>query len=85
MSCPESNPLEEMALDVVPTTERTALLAHLEYCRSCRRHLSGLAEAADQLLLGVAPADPPPGFAAAVVARWRATPRTLGLEVAAPA
>jgi predicted anti-sigma-YlaC factor YlaD len=73
MWCPEATALEEMALDVLPAEQRTALVAHLEDCRSCRRYLRGLAEAADQLLLAVPPADPPPGFVAAVLAHWRRT------------
>jgi hypothetical protein len=69
MSCPETATLEEMALDVLPAAERPALLLHLVDCPSCRRSLGSLAETADQLLLAVPPADPPPGFAAAVLAR----------------
>ena len=63
MDCSEATTLlAELALDVLPGDQRTALLAHLEECPPCRDLLDELSETADALLLAAPVAAPPAGF-----------------------
>jgi len=73
MDCSEAGTmLEELALDVLPGDQRTAVLSHLEQCPSCRHLLDGLSEAADVLLVAGPVAAPPAGFEDRVLERIRA-------------
>jgi Putative zinc-finger len=68
--CPEIEAqLDEFALGLLPGDERAAVLDHLEACPACRGIVDVLSEAADELLLAAPQAEPPPGFAEAVLAR----------------
>ena len=73
-TCPEITMLAELALDVLPANQHAVVVAHLEDCMACRTLLHGFVETADQLLLALPPIDPPPRFAAAVVARLSSPP-----------
>jgi hypothetical protein len=70
MSCAEfGNVASELALGVLYGEERAAALAHVESCRTCRRELTLLTDAADEIRLIVPGAEPAAGFEQRVVAR----------------
>jgi hypothetical protein len=70
MSCTEfGNVADELALGILYGEERAAALAHVESCRACRRELTLLTDAADEIRLLVPEAEPPAGFEQRVVAR----------------
>jgi hypothetical protein len=70
MSCAEfGNVASELALGSLYGEERAAALAHVETCRACRRELTLLTDAADEIRLVVPEAEPPVGFEQRVVAR----------------
>jgi hypothetical protein len=70
MSCSEfANVASELALGVLYGEERAAALAHVESCRACRRELTLLTDAADEIRLIVPGVEPPAGFEQRVVAR----------------
>jgi anti-sigma factor RsiW len=70
MTCADlGNVASELALDILYGEERAAALAHLETCRACRREVSLLTDAADEIRLLVPEVEPPAGFEQGVVAR----------------
>ena len=60
--------LPEVALGTVGAAERAQVLRHAFGCQRCRTALRQASEDADQLLLLVPAADPPPGFESRVLA-----------------
>jgi hypothetical protein len=62
----------ELALGLLTGRERAAHLAHLESCGSCRAEVSGLATAADDVLLAGPRSSPPEGFDRRVLDRLAA-------------
>jgi anti-sigma factor RsiW len=81
MTCADlGNVASELALGILYGEERAAALAHLETCRACRREVTLLTDAADELRLLVPEAEPPAGFEQRVVARIAAA----GAEPEAP-
>lgn len=58
-----------LALGLLDGSDREWALRHVDACSPCRTEVADLAEAADTLLLAVAPVEPPPGFEASVLAR----------------
>ncbi len=78
----------ELALDVVGGQERDAALRHVAGCASCRRIVSELSSAGEELLLLAPPREPPAGFEARVLARLAPParrPRRWGAAIAAVA
>ena len=70
MSCADlGNVASELALDILYGEERAAALAHLETCRACRREVTLLTDAADEIRLLAPEVEPPSGFEQQVVAR----------------
>jgi anti-sigma factor RsiW len=66
--CDEIEPLlGELALGVLAEDRRSAVLDHIGDCLGCRALLLELAATADALLLACPPAEPSPGFDAAVM------------------
>lgn len=59
----------ELALDILPSQERAAVLDHLEGCRACRSHVHELTVAADGLLSLLPAVEPPAGFEQRVLDR----------------
>jgi hypothetical protein len=53
----------ELALDVLPGDQRSAVLLHLDGCAACRGLVKELSDAADALLLAAPEVEPPGGFA----------------------
>jgi hypothetical protein len=74
--------LDELALDVLPGDQRTAVLAHVEECGDCRQVLDELCEAADELLLAAPTVEPPAGFGDRVLERTQGQGRRA--DVAPP-
>ena len=67
--CDEIEPLlAELSLGVLADDQRAAVLDHVGTCLGCRALLLELAATADALLLACPPAEPSPGFDAAVLA-----------------
>jgi hypothetical protein len=77
-----SDALPELALGLLDGPEEAAALAHVDGCERCRQELDDLLRTADMVLAAVPPAEPPPGFEMAVLARLAAT-RWLGAVAAA--
>ncbi|HEY7070127.1 MAG TPA: hypothetical protein VH479_08445 [Acidimicrobiales bacterium] len=70
MSCTEFEDVaSELALGILYGEERAAALAHLETCHACRREVTLLTDAADEIRLLVPEVEPPAGFEQRVVAR----------------
>ena len=70
MSCTDFDDVAaELALGILYGEERAAALAHLETCHACRREVTLLTDAADEIRLLVPEVEPPPGFEQRVVAR----------------
>ena len=70
MSCTDFEDVAaELALGTLYGEERAAALAHLETCHACRREVTLLTDAADDIRLLVPEVEPPPGFEQRVVAR----------------
>jgi hypothetical protein len=70
MSCTDFEDVAgELALGILYGEERAAALAHLETCHACRREVTLLTDAADEIRLLVPEVEPPPGFEQRVVAR----------------
>jgi len=70
MSCTEFEGVaSELALGILYGEERAAALAHLEACHACRREVTLLTDAADEIRLLVPEVEPAPGFEQRVVAR----------------
>jgi hypothetical protein len=77
--------LDELALDVLPGDQRTAVLAHVEECGDCRQLLDELCEAADELLLAAPAVEPPAGFGDRVLERTQPSRRRPPVWMAAAA
>ena len=66
--CEETRELApELALGIVEGEERGRALQHLAECPDCRRHIEGLSEVADELLLLAPHREPPVGFESRVL------------------
>jgi hypothetical protein len=59
----------ELALGVATGAERGRALSHLEVCSECRSHVTGLAEAKDDILLLAPEREPPAGFESRTLGR----------------
>jgi hypothetical protein len=59
----------ELALGVATGAERGRALSHLEVCSECRSHVTGLADARDDLLLLAPEREPPAGFESRALGR----------------
>ena len=62
----------ELALDMLSGEERAAALAHLETCTSCRRDVTALTDAVEQVLMLAPVAVPSVGFEQRVLTRLEA-------------
>ncbi|MDQ6616481.1 MAG: hypothetical protein M3083_17505 [Actinomycetota bacterium] len=62
----------DLALGLLAGNERGAAISHLVTCASCRRHLEGLVQVADTLLLLAPSVEPEIGFESRVMARLAA-------------
>jgi hypothetical protein len=70
MTCEEFHQLDaEVALGVTDARDRTAVLAHLEHCSSCRRELRQLSDLADALTVLAPAVEPPAGFESRLLTR----------------
>ena len=65
----------ELALGIVEGEERGRALQHLADCPDCRRHVEGLSEVADELLLLAPHREPPVGFESRVLAEVVPAPK----------
>ena len=62
----------DLALGLLSGDERGAAISHVVTCASCRRHLDGLVQVADDLLLLAPSVEPEIGFESRVMARLAA-------------
>jgi type II secretory pathway pseudopilin PulG len=62
----------DLALGLLTGDERGAAISHVVTCASCRRHLDGLVQVADDLLLLAPSVEPEIGFESRVMARLAA-------------
>ena len=70
MGCEQVRDLApELAIGIADGQQRDAALRHAATCPDCRQLISGLSSVVDDLLLLAPSHEPPPGFAAATVAR----------------
>jgi hypothetical protein len=70
MGCEQVRELApELAIGIADGQQRDAALRHAATCRGCRTLISELSTVVDDLLLLAPSHEPPPGFAAATVAR----------------
>jgi hypothetical protein len=70
MTCEEFRQLDaEVALGVTDARDRTAGVAHLDHCPSCRRELRQLSDLADALAVLSPAVEPPAGFESRLLAR----------------
>ena len=63
--------LPELAIGVLPETERVAVERHLQWCAGCRKEATDLGQAAATFAFALAPASVPRGLADRVVTRIR--------------
>ncbi|HZP91013.1 MAG TPA: zf-HC2 domain-containing protein [Actinomycetota bacterium] len=70
MNCPAVREhLAELAVGVLPESERAAVERHLRWCAGCRKEASELGQAAATFALALAPAPVPSGLGDRVLAR----------------
>jgi hypothetical protein len=81
MGCEQVRELApEIVLGICEGAERDAALRHAAGCAGCRRLLSELTSAGDELLLLAPPRDPPPGFESRVLGAVSEPPRRPGFR-----
>jgi hypothetical protein len=82
LSCEEVQGLAgEMGLGVLAGVERAGVVAHLQWCESCRALVDDMAELADSLLLLGPQTEPPAGFETRLLRRTEGAALPLGRRV----